>query len=232
VQFYFTVSSRHLCYVAVLKYVEFLLRDVACGKNSVIAGAKVWFEGGPYAVCGIQYNCARFFSTSHVVFPWPIIISVVLILLMSWGFGTADCYIEQLTITTTLQHRTKHLVHPPGVALSTSKLCSNNGEVTYQLYSYVLIRNIWSGTDVTGLLMLNLLHLVLSDFCASMYFVSMKGHTRSGYETVNGVLKMKVNTWDPLALSVQGCFKHIICGWMGSLEGLLYSDDVPNIFGL
>jgi len=61
VQFYVTVSIRHVCYVVVLKYVEFLLRDVACAKNSVIAVAKVWFQGGPYAVCGIQFNCARFF---------------------------------------------------------------------------------------------------------------------------------------------------------------------------
>jgi hypothetical protein len=38
----------------VLKDVEFLLEDIACGKNSAIAEAKVWFEGGPYAVCGIQ----------------------------------------------------------------------------------------------------------------------------------------------------------------------------------
>lgn len=60
------------------------------------------------------------------------------------------------------------------------------------------------------------------DFCASVYFVSMKGRPCYGYETVNGVLRMKVNTWDSLALSVQGCFKSIICGWMGPLEGLWY----------
>jgi len=113
---------------------------------------------------------------------------------------------EQLTVTTTLQLRTKHLVHPTVVTLSTSKLCSNNGEVTYQLYSYVLTRNIWSGAEVTRQLLL-VLHLVLSDFCATMYFISIKGHTCYGYETVNGVLKMKVNARVSLALSVQGCFK-------------------------
>jgi hypothetical protein len=30
--------------------------------------------------------------------------------------------------------------------------------------------------------------------CHHVYFVSVKGHTCYGYETVNGVLKMKVNT--------------------------------------
>jgi len=54
VQLYVIVSSRHLCYVVVLKYIEFLPRGVACGKNSAIAEAKVWSEGGPHAVCGIQ----------------------------------------------------------------------------------------------------------------------------------------------------------------------------------
>jgi hypothetical protein len=152
-----------------------------------------------------KYNCARFFSKQHG-FPLASYNSSSAHTFMSWGSGTADCRTEQLTITTKVQLRTKYLVHPTVVTLSTSKLCSNNGEVTYQLYSYMLIRNIRSGAEVTGLLMF-VLHLVLSDFCATMYFVSIKGHTCYGYETVNGVLKMKVNTWVSLALSVQGYFE-------------------------
>jgi len=33
---------------------------------------------------------------------------------------------------------------------------------------------------------------------------------------------MKVNTGDSLALSVQGCLKPLICGWLGPLEGLYF----------
>ena len=57
----------------------------------------------------------------------------------------------------------------------------------------MLIRNIRSGAEVAGQLMFDVLRLVLSDICATMYFVSMKGHTCYGYETVNSVLKIKVN---------------------------------------
>jgi hypothetical protein len=58
----------------------------------------------------------------------------------------------------------------------------------------MLVRNIWTGAGVTGQMRFNVLCLVLSDFCATVYFVLMTGHTCYGYETVIGGWKMKVNT--------------------------------------
>lgn len=120
-----------------------------------------------------KYNCTRFFSKQHG-FPLASYNSSSAHTFMSWGSGTADCCTEQLTITTTLQLRTKYLVHPTVVTLSTSKLCSNNGKVTYQLYSYVLIRNIRSGAEVAGQLMF-VLHLVLKWLlCHHVFFINKR----------------------------------------------------------
>ena len=45
------------------------------------------------------------------------------------------------------------------------------GEVTYKLYSCMLMWNIQSDANVSGHLMFNMLHLVSSDVCAILYFV-------------------------------------------------------------